>query len=153
MYKKILTPLDGSDFGDCGLAHVKAIASGCQVPEVVLLHVMEPMPQTGVIANELGGDFIKNVEEESRLAIEKNLSKIVDDLGNSGISATAEIVKGKADDEILKYADKNNVDLIVMSTHGSSGIVRWAIGSVADRIVRHSSIPVLIATPKACRIN
>jgi nucleotide-binding universal stress UspA family protein len=153
MYKKILAPLDGSEFGECGLSHVKAIASGCQVPEVVLLHVIEPIPHTGVMANELGGDFIKSMEEESQLAVEKNLSKIVDDLGNAGISATAEIIKGRPDDEILKYADKNNVDLIVMSTHGSSGIVRWAIGSIADRVVRHSQIPVLVATPKACRIN
>ena len=153
MYQKILVPLDGSEFGECGLAHAKAIATGCQVPEVRLLHVMESIPQASIIANEVGEDFINNLEKEAQSKIERKLSKIADDFRSTGIPATAEIIKGNADDEILNYASKNKVDLIVMSTHGSSGIARWAIGSVADRVIRHSLVPVLIAAPKACRIS
>ena len=70
-----------------------------------------------------------------------------------GISARGEVVTGKAADAILDYAEKNNVDLIIMSTHGRSGISRWAFGSVADRVVRHSIAPVLLVAPAGCRIN
>ena len=48
MYKKILVPLDGSPFSECSLPHVKAIALGCKVPEVVLLSVVEPLSDAGV---------------------------------------------------------------------------------------------------------
>ncbi|MFC1846115.1 universal stress protein [Chloroflexota bacterium] len=153
MYQKILVPLDRSEFGECSLAHAKAIAIGCQVPEVVLLHVIEPTPQAGVIANEVGEDLMKNIDKEYKIKTEKYLSKTVDDLRSAGISATAEVVSGTADSEILDYAKKNKVDLIILSTHGSSGIVRWAMGSVTDRVIRHSPIPVLVAAPKACRIS
>jgi len=153
MYQKILVPLDGSEFGECSLAHAKAIASGCQVPEVILLHVIEQTPQANIIANEVGEDFLKNIDKEFRTKTEKYLSKIVDNLRGAGISATAELVSGTAGSAILDYAKKNKVDLIILSTHGSSGIVRWAIGSVADRVVRHSTVPVLVAAPKACRIS
>jgi len=153
MYQKMLVPLDRSEFAECSLAHAKAIANGCQIPEVILLHVIEPTPQANVIANELGEDFMKNVDKEYKMKTEKYLSKIVDDFRDAGISATAELVSGTADSEILEYAKKNNVDLIIMSTHGNSGIVRWAMGSVADRVVRHSPVPVLVAAPKACRIS
>jgi nucleotide-binding universal stress UspA family protein len=60
-------------------------------------------------------------------------------------------VKGSAAEEILKYSQDNDVDLIIMSTHGRSGVSRWAMGSVADRVVRTSVAPVLLTTPKECR--
>ncbi len=153
MYKKILTPLDGSEFSECSLAHLKAIAKGCQVPEVVLLSVVEPIPQEGAIAAELGDEWYRNAEKGAREQLEKYLAKIADGLKNEGIAASTAIAKGMPAEEILAYADKNQVDLIIISTHGRSGIVRWAMGGVADRVVRHAKAPVLIAAPKACRID
>lgn len=153
MYQKILVPLDGSEFGECTLSHAKAIAGGCQAQKVVFLQVAEPIPQANVIGAELGDEFFQKADKETRAASEKYLSRFVDDFNRAGIPATAEMAKGRAADTILDYASKNNIDLIILSTHGSSGIVRWAVGSVADRVVRHSTVPVLVVAPKACRIS
>ena len=153
MYKKILTPLDGSEFSECSLAHLKAIAKGCQVPEVVLLAVVEPVPHEGAIAAELGDDWFKNAEKGATEQLQKYLDKVAGNLKNDGIAASTALAKGMPAEEILQYADKNRVDLIIISTHGRSGIVRWAMGGVADRVVRHSKAPVLIASPHACRID
>jgi nucleotide-binding universal stress UspA family protein len=149
MYRKILVPLDGSEFSECSLEHVKAIGAGCKVPEVVLLRIIEPLPPIGWISeSEL--EIIDNSAHEHAAAY---LQEIVEKLKGAGLFTTIAVVDGKPAHEILDYADKNNVDLIIMSTHGSSGVARWAFGSVADKVVRHSKIPVLIAAPGACRIS
>lgn len=153
MYQKILTPLDGSEFSECSLAHLKAIATGCHVPEVVLLAVVEPVPHEGAIAAQLGDDWYKNAEKGAREHLEKYLARVADSLKKEGIPVSTIVAQGVPAEEILEYADKNHVDLIIISTHGRSGIVRWAMGGVADRVVRHSKVPVLVAAPRACRID
>jgi nucleotide-binding universal stress UspA family protein len=153
MYKKILAPVDGSELSECSLAHVKAIASGCKVPEVVLLRVIEPFQQVGMTSSYINEDLLLKMRKEAELRVEDNLSKLANNLNSEGIIARTAIAQGMVANEILDYASKNNVDLIIMSTHGSSGIVRWALGSVADKVLRHSQVPVLIVAPKSCRIS
>ncbi len=68
-------------------------------------------------------------------------------LSKEGIAAQTVIVSGRPVDEILSYASKNQVDLIIMSTHGRAGISRWVFGSVVERVLRHSAVPVLIVPP------
>ena len=147
MYKKILAPMDGSEFSECILAHIKAIAVGCKVPEVVLFRAIEPI-QTPYIAV----DLFEEAEERAIAGIKESFNKIAEEFKADGISTSQVIVKGYAANEILEYADKNNVDLIIMSSHGSSGIIRWALGSVTERVTRHATAPVLVVAPKACRI-
>ena len=81
---------------------------------------------------------------------QKNLSA---KLKEEGIQATVRIVKGDAAHEILEYASQNNIDLIIMTTHGSSAMVRWFLGSVADKVLRHSSSAVLLVSPHGTRDN
>lgn len=152
MYKKILAPLDGSELGDCALAHVRAIASGCQVPEVVLFGVVEPI-YSSQIASELGQNWLRDAARGMRAANEDYLAKAAAKLQKEGINARTVVTEGTAADEILKYASKNKVDLIIMSSHGRSGPTRWAFGSVADRVVRHATVPVLVAAAPACRAD
>ena len=147
MYKKILAPMDGSEFSECVLSHIRAIAVGCKVPEVVLFRAIEPV-QTPYISN----DIFEEAEERVIVEIKDFFNKIAEELKADGVSTSQVIVKGYAANEILEYAEKNNVDLIIISSHGSSGIIRWALGSVTDRVTRHASTPVLVITPKACRI-
>ena len=146
MYKKILAPMDGSEFSECVLAHIKAIAIGCKVPEVVLFRAIEPV-QTPYIANNL----FEQAEKEAIANIKDSFNKTAEELRADGISTSQAIVNGYAANEILEYAEKNNVDLIIMSTHGSSGFVRWTLGSVTEKVTRHSPAPVLVVTPKTCR--
>lgn len=149
MYKRILAPLDGSEFSECSLEHVRAIATGCQVPEVILLRVIEPLHQT----YEVDEDYLRNAQERAKTEMESYLAKTAGELKKDGIAATTAVVAGRPADEILDFANKNRVDLIIMSTHGRTGVARWTLGSVADRVLRHSVAPVLIASPSGCRIR
>ena len=147
MYKKILAPLDGSELSEHSLEHIKSIATGCNVPEVVLFGVIEPIPQAGEIGAYLGSDWEVTAEKQALDWVEKYLIESADRLKGQGVNAKVAVAKGRAADEILDYASKNNIDLIIMSTHGRSGVARWAMGSVADKVVRHARSPVLIIPP------
>ena len=152
MYKKILVPLDGSELAECALEHVKAIAIGCNVPEVVFLRVVEP---TYLGADALSAssvmyaDLINQIQQEAENYIKTATQKFIQ---LSGMNAQSTLAYGNAADEILKYAQNNQVDLIIMTTHGRSGISRWLFGNVADRVSHHSTVPVLIIAPPGCRL-
>ncbi len=148
MYKKILAPLDGSELSECSLEHIRSVATGCHVPEVLLLWVVEPLRQVV----ELGEDWRRKAETRIQSEAENYLSKLADDLKKEGVAAEAVVVSGRPADMILDYANQNQVDLIIMSTHGRSGVSRWFLGSVAEKILRHSLIPVLTVSPPGCRI-
>ena len=152
MYKKILVPLDGSELAECSLSHVKAIATGCSVPDVVLLRVVEPLPGEGMIAAELGEEWQKNADKNMHDTARKYLENISSELKRAGVNVSSVIIDGLAADDILDFAKKNNVDLIIMSTHGRSGPARWAFGSVADRVIRHAVVRVMAVASPACRI-
>jgi nucleotide-binding universal stress UspA family protein len=148
MYKKILAPMDGSEFSECVLAHIRAIAVGCKVPEVVLFRAIEPVQ----IPYGVTGDLLEEGQEKVLAQIKDSLNRIAEELKADGISTSYVIVDGFAANEILDYEEKNNVDLIIMSSHGSSGIIRWAMGSVTDKVIHHAVAPVMVVAPKACRI-
>jgi nucleotide-binding universal stress UspA family protein len=150
MYKKIVAPLDGSELSECSLEHVAALAQGCQIPSVVLLNVVEPLSRYTNYAGVSQETF--NETRKKFLAQNKEyLNKVADRLKKKGINAIPVTVEGRPAEEILDYAEKEKADLIVMSTHGSSGFSRWAFGSVADKVVRHSPVPVLLIAPAGCR--
>jgi len=177
MYQKVMVPLDGSQFAECSLEHLRAIAIGCHVVEVVLFRVVEPLSSNETADLAMArGKFIVRQEREDRTQLiaqsdvdysndvlermgtnkaeaEDYISRIVQKLVKEGIAARGEVVNGRAAESILDYAEKNNVDLIIMSTHGRSGASRWAFGSVADKVVRSSVIPVLSISPPGCRID
>jgi len=148
-YKKILVPLDGSELAECVLNHVTAIATGCHVPEVVLLGVVEPISQPVYAA--FGDEQVRDMQKKTQKYVASYLSKVADSLKEDGIAVQIVVVSGRPAEEILDYANKNQVDLIIMSTHGRSGISRWVLGSVTDKVVRHSVAPVLTISPPGCR--
>ena len=151
MYQKILAPLDGSNFSECSLEHVKSIALGCKVPEVILLRVVEPIHSSDLAAYAEANIDTVRLMRDIESAAQTYISKMTEDLKTSGLSVKGVVISGWAADSIMKYAEENGVDLIVMSTHGRSGISRWFMGSVTDRVVRHSIVPVLTVSPPGCR--
>ena len=140
MYKKILVPLDGSTFAASALEHAKAIMKGCNVPELVLIRVVETVHGY----EGWGEDWHDQAEKRAKKWTKDYVAEIAEELKKDGIVAKTVMAEGDPADEILGYARKNNVDLIIMSTHGSSGVTRWLLGSVTDRIVRHSVCPVFV---------
>lgn len=153
MYSKILVPLDGSKLAECSLGHLKSTISGNNNPEIVLLRVMETVSSNDIAAWAQAGYTLADIEKRNRSQVQEYLSNAVERLAKEGISANSEITYGRPAEAILDFAEKNKVDLIIISSHGRTGISRWALGSVADRVVHHSSIPVLVITPPECRTN
>ena len=166
MYKKILVPLDGSKLSECSLDELKTIALGCHVPEVVLLAVIEG-EETGIpfIAGAASGmalpsdaaeikserqAFLK-ILDQAVAAAGEYLKRVSDILSKEGLSVTTKVLRGKPAESILDYANKNGIDLVIMSTHGH-GAAPWDVGKVADRIIRYSNIPVVVASPPGCRV-
>lgn len=150
MYNKILVPMDGSELAECVLPHVEAIAAGCQAKEVVFVRVVEDLKDIGEPMLFLTDDQLAHIETTEKTVAKEYLNKLVDgiNLGNSKVSP--EIIRGHAAETIADYAVHHGVDLIIIATHGRSGIGRWVYGSVAERILKSSCVPVLMVRAPGC---
>jgi nucleotide-binding universal stress UspA family protein len=149
MYKKILIPLDGSDLSEHALQHLDSISINDD-SSIILLRVVEPM--TALIA---GGSYALELaaeaKKQAKADAEAYLTKIATSLKKKGMRTETLVTEGVPADDILDYVAENKVDLVIMSTHGRSGISRWFAGSVAEKVIRHSTVPVLIAPPHGAR--
>ncbi len=152
MYKRLLVPVDGSDLAEIVLPHVEAICSGHGIEEVIFLNVIEPF--TAAIP---GGDLYVNEEDARRIRerhhgeAQKYMDGLRVKLGHLGAIAKFEIENGKTEEKIIEVAMDRQVDLIIIATHGRSGISRWVMGSIAQRILHWSCVPVLIVRPPECK--
>ena len=81
MYKKILAPLDGSELSECSLEHIKAVAAGCQIPEVVLLRVEEPVSSLAYASypEMMNGNMIVRMEEQEKAQAKDYIEKMAVD--------------------------------------------------------------------------
>jgi nucleotide-binding universal stress UspA family protein len=145
MYKKILVPLDGSALAECVLPHVEAIGKGCSVKEVHLLRVIrevEPPPAAKIRFTE---KEIRQFEADRESMARDYLTQVVERLKFDWTEVNAQVLRGRHIAlRIVEYARENAVDLIIIATHGRSGIGRWVWGSNADRILRTSATPILM---------
>jgi nucleotide-binding universal stress UspA family protein len=143
MYKKILVPLDGSELAEAVLPHAEALAKS-EGAEIVILRVAVT-PDSSMFSRNpaLVNNIVREVEEETEEYIKAEVSKLRDE----GVKVSGLTRDGYVPDMILSVADETHADVIAMSTHGRSGISRWLIGSVADRVVQHSHIPVMLIHP------
>ena len=150
MYKKILVPLDGSALAECVLPHVESVVKGCRVEEIVLLRVVEPFRRFCDYDGCVTQETIDSIDADNKSAAEKYLSELIERARYDGVSVKPEVVTGTPGEGIAEYATKNSVDLIVIATHGRSGVGRWTWGSVADRVLRSACVPVLMVRAPGC---
>lgn len=150
MYKKILVPLDGSQLAECVLAHAANITTGSKVEEVTLMRVVEPVYIPSSAEWAPSPEQIAQAETQNVKEAEDYLAQVVHHLENNATKVKTEVIKGRAAESIADYAKNNQIDLIIIATHGRSGVSRWVWGSVADKILRASSIPVLVVRPPGC---
>ncbi len=152
MYKKIMVPLDGSELAECVLPHVETVVKGCDSPEVLLVRAVEPIaiPYGRETARITSMEQLKAFEAHSKVEAEKYLKEIVARLAKAGVNAKTAVIYGKAAEALSDFATENRTDLVVIATHGRSGISRWAWGSIADRLVRSVCAPVLIVRAPGC---
>ena len=145
MYHKIMVPLDGSELAECVLPHVETFIKQLRIKTVVLARVVEPfhdhyVPATGIHDVEV----FQKVEAERRADAQNYLNQIVDRLAYEETNIMQEVLAGRVSDCLCEYAESNEIDLILIATHGRSGVSRWVRGSVADKILRSSDVPVLM---------
>jgi nucleotide-binding universal stress UspA family protein len=153
MYSHIMVPLDGSELAECVLPQVVSIAKGCAVPRVSMVRVVTPLK---IYSTEFEGTIalaeMQKIEEQSMANAREYLTKQAINMKNQGITAETSVMFGNVVDSLTDYVEKNKVDLIVIATHGRSGISRFVWGSVADRILRTAKVPVLMVRPAACPV-
>ena len=139
MYKRILIPLDGSPLAEQALPHAIAIAERFQ-SELVLLRVLIPLSGPPTKADAA----LKRANDSMAVYAREYLERIAADVQERGFTAQMITIVGRPHWEIINYAENNQVDLIVMSTRGQSGLSRWLMGSVSDRVVRGANVPVVM---------
>ena len=152
MYKRIMVPLDGSKLAECVFPHLETVIKGCESPEVIVVQAVEPLsvPYGREVSQFTSLEQVKAFETHQKVEAEKYLKEIVARLGKTGVNARADVIYGKAGEALSDYATKNGIDLVIMATHGRSGISRWVWGSVADRLIRSVCVPVLMVRVPGC---
>jgi nucleotide-binding universal stress UspA family protein len=170
MYRKILVPLDGSKLAECALPHAEELARGCDTAEIILVSVTERVQGYKAVAGSvepfvlLGAgwpqDSTSMQSSPQRLVpeafgkkekqAERYLTRIAEKLQSRGVKVHTEVLFWPPAEAIASYAEQNGADIIVMSSHGRSGPSRWAHGSVADKVLRSSRIPVLMIRAPGC---
>jgi len=144
MYKKILVPLDGSELAKKGLAEAEKLAPIFGA-EIVLFQVVPFMPIYG--SPELVTPLI--VDEKQKETAERYLHNLAEEEKKKGFKVTSMVKTGQqVAVEIIDFAKESGVDLIVMCTHGRSGITRWVLGSVAHKVLTRAETPILLLRPK-----
>lgn len=139
-----MVPLDGSELAECVLPHVEAFISQCQIRTIVFVRVLEAL--TPAVAGEYAINIaeLEKREESRKMAAEEYLTQVVGRMDSGETTLEKKILVGRVADRLADFADTNDVDLILMATHGRSGVSRWVRGSVADRILHSASVPVLM---------
>jgi len=138
-FTKILVPVDVSELGGAALPCVFAL--GPRANSSVTLLYVESKPYA---PTQLARKYYEETAEYLRKNVHKYLDKTVKDMREDGIEADYGIVTGDPADQILDYARNKKYDLIAISTHGRTGIVRWALGSVANKVLHATTVPLLL---------
>ncbi len=143
MYEEILVPLDGSELAEAALPHARALAKAFD-SRVTLISILEPaavFSQPGMVGPVI---TVSGGTDEEMATLREYLDNIAGNLSKEGINIRVVIRQGDPASEVVDYATSNHEDIIVMSTHGRSGIQRWVYGSVADKVLRSATMPVLL---------
>lgn len=168
MIKKILVPLDGSELAERALPYAGELAQALGA-KLILLGVVPPPPgRSGGIFKvaaafmvdrqlpDTPDDLDKSlhpISKDSQMAsleaeVKRKLMPLVEQVQQQGIEAKVVVAYGRPARGILQYTQQEKIDLIVMSTHGESGLNPYAYGGTADRVARRSSVPVMLVRPE-----
>ncbi len=143
MYSQILIPLDGSTLAEQAIEHAIALAkafdSHIYLLQVVIASVSSLTPY------DLDYQVTESAREAAIQQTHEYLNTIADRFREAQVpNVNIKVIEGVVVDSILEYADHMGIDLIIMATHGRSGVSRWVFGSVAERVLRASSCPIFL---------
>jgi nucleotide-binding universal stress UspA family protein len=144
--RTILLPTDFSECGNYALSYAASLARKFDA-SIICVHVIEPMVPTVGYSGMTEPLPIADITDQLEDSAERELPKIAQREECTGLEIEELIVHGEAAAEIVRVAKDRNVDLIVISSHGRTGLGRILFGSTAEAIVRHASCPVLVVKP------
>ena len=153
MYRRILVPLDGSKLAECALPYAEALAKGCDTEKVILVSVTERVQGYRAFEDPgqpLGQRLVPEAFGKKEKQAQGYLDRIAKAMEAKGINVSTEVLLWKPAEAIVGYAKQSGCDLIIMASHGRSGVSRWAHGSVADKVLRGSPVPVLMVKAPGC---
>lgn len=176
MYNKVVVPLDGSKLAETALPHLEAIAKGCSIPEILLVSVTErikgrirqdqafeeystksssrPLPALGAIQGGVVFSTYSPGLQQIPLSLGKMaktaydyLCKIAKQLEEKGFRNQVVVLAGKPAEEIVRFANEQGADLIIMGSQGKGSMNRWNISNIADKVIKNANIPVMLVRP------
>lgn len=136
MYDEILVPTDGSPASEAAIDHAVDLASTYGAR----LHALYVVDAAAFSSVEAGTELVAEaLETEGQEAV----SRVEDRATAAGVAVVTSVQSGSAHRSILGYVEDNDVDLVVMGTHGRQGVERFLLGSVTERVVRTADVPVM----------
>jgi len=143
--RRILVPLDGSPLAEEALRYAAEVAERFNA-ELITLRII-PVAEEAFLSPE-SYIFLRGLEEEIEASAKEYLEIVTQPLNQKGVRCRNVTLRGYPATQITDYASLQQVDLTIISTHGRSGVGRWAYGSVADKVLRSSGTPVLVIRPR-----
>jgi nucleotide-binding universal stress UspA family protein len=156
MFKRLLVPLDGSRFASRALRYATEVAQRFGA-EVVLIEVIKAATSVidagapvGVspVGSEIAVQAALEADKRNAARAKRYLSGKVRTMRSRHIQSSYQVLLGDTAHSIIEFSEKENIDLVVMTTHGKSGLRRAVMGSVADVVIRESGKPVLVIRPQ-----
>ncbi|OCC16136.1 universal stress protein family [Dissulfuribacter thermophilus] len=146
--KKILFPTDLATSSEKVVPYVKLMADKLGA-EIHIIHVMRSLEDFGFldVVSEDYSETLSSYEKELRVGTEKALDKFIADNFSDQSNVQKFITIGDIINEIIDYADKNQIDMIIMGTHSKKGLEKIMFGSVANGVVKRADCPVLTVNP------
>jgi nucleotide-binding universal stress UspA family protein len=153
--RTLLVPLSGSDISAIIIPHAKALAKQKGAPlDVVLMEVIEPPITPSYYSPELTGmplnwgQFVEQEIARSKKATQEYLTDVEKQFREVGINVSSLVLTGKPAEEIVTYAGKNPFTVVIMATHGRTGLSRLVYGSVAQSVLYGITNPMVLIRPQ-----
>ena len=143
IYKKILIATDGSDYTKNAVDHGIDLAKNTGA-KLLTIYVVDTAAFASIPMDAAWESMYELLRQEGDVA----MKYVAEKAEKEGVEVEENIIEGHPADEIIKYSEKNSISLIVLGTLGKSGLDRFLLGSVAEKVVRNSKIPVLVVRGK-----
>jgi len=136
MYSQILVPTDGSPASEAAIEHAIDLAQQYDAR----LHALYVVDSAAYSTLEAGAEIVVEALESEG---ESATTHVAETAGEAGVECVSTVTTGTAYRSIIDYVGENDIDIVVMGTHGRKGLNRYLLGSVTERVVRTSGVPVL----------
>jgi len=177
MYKKVVVPLDGSKLAELALPHLEEIAKGCSIPDILLISVTEKIKgrilgsqvQQPFVPEKPVGEALPAVSQAQSVMVynthtygvqeipmsmgkmartaSEYLCKTAECLKEKGFSVIAAVLIGEPAEQIIRYVNEQNADLIIMASAGKAKGSRWDMSKIAEKVIKETATPVLLVKP------